>query len=70
MEKLKKFTSIELLSLVNECKKNHENLKKELLELNDEIKNKTNLINLKLKNLEEIEKNYVLIMKEMVDRNK
>lgn len=61
-------TDTQLLHEINEAKKWHEAIKKEIFDLTTEIEEKENVVNEKLTFLENIEKKYVDLMKEITNR--
>jgi len=73
MENLNEFTETQLLKMVNDTKKNHERLKKEIIDktikIDDEMKKATNDVNHKISLLDEIENNYVKIIEELNNRD-
>lgn len=71
MESFNKYsglTETQLLYEINECKKWHDAIKKETIEITIEIEKLENLANEKIKNLENIEQKYVDLMKELTTR--
>lgn len=68
MENLKNLTPTELLKLINDIKKEHENIKKYIIDktyIIDEIEKE---INEKIKQLETLEEKYVSIVEEIDNR--
>ena len=61
-------TEHELLHEINEAKKWHESTKKEIFGITHEIEELEKIVNEKLIQLENIEKNYVDLMKELTSR--
>ena len=68
MESYNKLTDTELLHHVNSAKNFHEIIKKEIIEMTNEIERLETIVNNKLEQLENVEKNYVDLMKEMTSR--
>lgn len=71
MESFNKYsglTDIQLNNKINEAKLWHDAIKKEIIDLTLIIEENEKLVNNKLELLENIEKNYVDLMKEMTER--
>jgi len=68
MESYSNLTETELLREINKAKEWHEAIKREILTITTEIENLEKTANEKLQQLENIEKNYVDLMKEMSSR--
>jgi archaellum component FlaC len=68
MESYNKLSDIELLHQINLVKKSHEIFKKDSIDLTIEIERLEKIVNEKLEELENIEKNYVDLMQEMTSR--
>lgn len=69
MENLSKHTPTELLKFLNDTKRDHEKLKKEVISDTETIDEITERINVKLKKITELEKNYVQLIEE-IDKRK
>lgn len=68
MEDLSKYTPTELLKLINDTNKSHEELKAEIVNHTMEIDRIEKLINEKIVKLMEFEKNYIDLIEEMNNR--
>ncbi len=68
MENLKQYTPIELLNILNKIKKEHDNLKTEIVENTNQIDILDNKINIDLELLTELEKQYIEIIEEINNR--
>ena len=68
MENLKQYTPIELLNILNKIKKEHDNLKIEIVENTNQIDILDNKINTDLEYLSELEKQYIEIIEEINNR--
>jgi len=68
MESYSKMTETELLHQIEDCKKWHEAIKKEAIQYTLQIEELEKQYNNKLIDLENIEKKYVDLMKELTDR--
>jgi len=68
MEDLKNKTPIELQKMFNDIKERHEIVKEEIVNCTVTIDEMTVILNNKLAELTEIEKNYVLIVEEFDNR--
>ena len=68
MESYNNLTETQLLREVEKCKELHEVIKGEIIEITTDIEEKERIVNAKLENLEDIEKKYVDLMKEMTSR--
>jgi predicted nucleic acid-binding Zn-ribbon protein len=62
------YSEHQLLFEIEQAKKWHEAIKKEIVDITIEIEKLEKIANEKLKNLENIEKNYVDLMKELTNR--
>lgn len=68
MEDLTKYTPTELLKMVNDIETGHTNLKKEIVEHTYEADELEKTVNEKIKKLDELEKQYVLLITEINNR--
>ena len=68
MEDLTKYTPTELLKLINDNNAKHESIKQEIIVHTVEIDNIETKINEKIKQLDELEKNYIILIEEMDKR--
>ena len=68
MESFNKLTETQLLHEINKAKDNHESLKKEIVGITLDIEEKEKVVNDLLIKLENIERNYVGLIKEMTER--
>ena len=69
MKELNKYTPIELLKMINDIKSRHDILKQEVINHTQEIDEIETKINEKIDELNTLEKNYVIIIEEMNNRN-
>lgn len=67
MEDLSKYTPIELQKMGNDIKAQHDSLKQEIIDHTHEMEDLERLINEKAKLLDELEKNYVIIIEKLVE---
>jgi hypothetical protein len=65
MEDLTQYTPTELLKIINDNNAKHEAIKQEIINHTIEIDNIETLINEKIIILDELEKNYVILIEEM-----
>jgi uncharacterized coiled-coil DUF342 family protein len=65
MEDYSKYTPIELLKIGNDIKTKHDALKQEIVDYSFQIEELEKLINEKLVLLDELEKNYVVIIEKI-----
>ena len=68
MENLTKYTSTELLKLINDTKLKHDLLKQEIINYTIEVDELEKKINEKLEILTEFEKNYIELIEEINKR--
>lgn len=68
MEDLKKYTSTEILKMINDTKAKHDEMKKEILSHVDEVENLENIINQKLEIVGKLESNYIKLIEELNER--
>jgi len=68
MEDLAQYTPTELLKLVNDNNVKHESLRLEVIYYTHEIDNLEQIINEKLKVIDQLEKNYIALIEEMDKR--
>jgi len=68
MEDLTKYTPTELLKMINDIETGHINLKKEIVEHTYEVDELEKIVNKKIKKLDELEKQYVLLITEINNR--
>jgi hypothetical protein len=68
MENLSGYTETQLLKMINDSKVNHENLKKEIINYTFQVDELEMTINNKINELSEIEKNYVVLIEELNNR--
>lgn len=68
MKNLKDKTEIELQKLFNDTKESHENIKSEIVNISYEIDELSAVLNGKITELTELEKNYVLLAEEIDKR--
>ena len=68
MDDLKNYTLTELLKKVNDVRNKHDLLKKETIEITNEIDNLEEKIKKNLKIIDELEKEYVLLIEEFNNR--
>ena len=68
MEDLTKYTPTELLKMINDIKLKHDTLKQEIIDHTFEVDELEKIINEKIINLTEYEKNYILLIEEMEKR--
>lgn len=69
MENLSGYTPTQLLKMINDAKKMHDALKQEIVDYTFQVDELEKIINNKLNELTEIEKNYVALIEEMEKRN-
>lgn len=69
MNDLSKYTSTELLKIINDINIQHEALRKEIISDTFEIDRLEKLINKKIERLNQLEKYYVDLIEEMNNRN-
>ena len=69
MENLSGYTPTQLLKMINDAKKMHDALKQEIVDYTFRVDELEKIINNKLNELTEIEKNYVALIEEMEKRN-
>ncbi len=69
MENLSEYTPTELLKMINDIKKKHDTLKQEIVDHTFQVDELEKIINNKLNELAEAEKNYVALIEEMEKRN-
>lgn len=68
MEDLSKYSLIELNKMINEISVNHDNIKNEIVNYSIEIDKLQNIINDKINELNNLEKNYVALIEEYMNR--
>ena len=68
MTDLTKYSSTELLKMINDSKINHDKLKEEIIQDTKKIDDITIIINKNLKKLEDFEKDYIILIEEMNNR--
>ena len=68
MENLSGYTETELLKFVNDSKAMHDALKKEIVDHTFQVDELEKIINNKLWELSEVEKNYVALIEELNNR--
>jgi len=68
MEDLTKYTPTELLKMINDTETIHTNLKKEILDYTLEADELEKTVNEKIKKLDELEKQYVILITEINNR--
>jgi len=68
MEDLTKYTPTELLKLINDTKKIHDNLKQEIIDYTYQADELEKIINNKINELTDTEKYYILLIEEMEKR--
>jgi septal ring factor EnvC (AmiA/AmiB activator) len=67
MKDLDKYTAIQLQKMGNDIKAQHDALKKEIIDHTYEMQELEDKINVKIKNLEDLEKKYVMIIEKLVE---
>lgn len=68
MEDLKKYTPIELQKMINDIQVNHDKIKNEIINNSKDIDKLQNIINEKINELNNLEKNYVELVEEFMSR--
>jgi hypothetical protein len=68
MNELSNYSSTEILKFINDLKINHESLKNEVFKLLDDIDQIEIIINNKIVELKDIEKNYTILIEELTNR--
>ncbi len=68
MENLSGHTSTELLKMINDNKTKHDILKQEIIDYTYQVDELERIINNKLNELTEIEKNYIILIHELNNR--
>lgn len=68
MSDLNKYTAIELQKMINETQINHDMMKNEIIEHSIEIDRLQNIINEKIVEINNLEKNYVKLVEEFMNR--
>ena len=68
MENLSGYTSTELLKMINDNKTKHDTLKQEIIDYTYQVDELERIINNKLNELTEIEKNYIILIDELNNR--
>ena len=68
MENLSGYTSTELLKMINDNKAKHDTLKQEIIDYTYQVDELEEIINNKLNELTEIEKNYITLIDELNNR--
>lgn len=68
MNGLSGYTTIEILKFINDIKSDHEQLKEEITQHTYDVEKMENEINNKLENLNELEKNYIILIEEFSKR--
>lgn len=68
MENLNEYTETQLLKMINDSNVNHEGLKKEIIDYTFQVDELERVINSKINELNEIEKNYVILIEELNNR--
>lgn len=68
MESYSNLTETELLREMDKCKELHEGIKGDIMEITTDIEAKEKIVNSKLEQLENVEKNYVGLLQEMTSR--
>lgn len=68
MESYSNLKETELLREIDKCKEWHEAIKREIIEITTDIEEKEKIVNSKLEQLENVEKNYVGLLQEMTNR--
>lgn len=68
MEDLKKYTPIELQKMINDTQVNHDKIKNEIIDYSNDIDRLQNIINEKIDILNNLEKNYVDLVEEFMNR--
>lgn len=68
MENLSGHTSTELLKMINDNKAKHDILKQEIIDYTYQVDELERIINNKLNELTEIEKNYIILIDELNNR--
>lgn len=68
MENLSGYTSTELLKMINNNKAKHDTLKQEIIDYTYQVDELEEIINNKLNELTEIEKNYITLIDELNNR--
>lgn len=68
MESYSNLKDTELLREMEKCKELHETIKREIIEITTDIEEKEKIVNSKLEQLENVEKKYVDLIKEMTSR--
>ena len=68
MENLSGYTETQLLKMINDSKAEHETLKKEIIDHTFQVDELEKIINNKINDLAQIEKNYVVLIEELNNR--
>jgi len=68
MNELSNYSPTEILKFINDLKTNHELLKNEVFKLLDDIDQIEIIINNKIVELKDIEKNYTILIEELTNR--
>jgi SMC interacting uncharacterized protein involved in chromosome segregation len=68
MENLSGYTPTELLKMINDCKVQHETLKREIIEFIDEVETLEMKINARIDVLTKAEQKYVELIEELNNR--
>jgi len=68
MNGLSNYTTIEILKFINEIKSDHEKLKEEITQHTYDVEEMEKNINDKLENLNDLEKNYIILIEEFSKR--
>ena len=68
MENLSEYTPTQLLKMINDAKEKHDALKNEIIGYTYQVDELENLINTKLNEFNEVEKNYIELIEELNKR--
>jgi hypothetical protein len=68
MENLSGYTETELLKMINDSKVEHDKLKKEIVDHTFQVDELEKIINGKINKLTEVEKNYIVLIEELNNR--
>ncbi len=69
MKNLSEHTPTQLLKMINDVKEKHDTLKQEIINYTLQVEEYEKIINNKLNELTEVEKNYVALIEEIEKRN-
>jgi len=68
MNELSNYSPTEILKFINDLKINHESLKNEVFKLLDDVDQIEIIINEKINEIKDIEKNYTILIEELTNR--